>query len=130
MDMKYFVSVCLAFLILQSCKNSTNSESNSAIKVDSIELNIENIVTEIIANKDSLAVVPSIRFAKGEDETYTAKMFGRNQETQLIREEQISNTVIVGRDYYYQNGILIFLKEEGSVFELSLIHISEPTRPY
>ncbi|MFK8046417.1 MAG: hypothetical protein AB8B72_13055 [Crocinitomicaceae bacterium] len=115
--MKYFVGACLVVLIFQSCKNSANSESDDMTLVDSIELNIENIVNDIIANKDSLAVVPSMRFAKGEDETYTAKMYGKNQETKLIREEQISNTVIVGRDYYYNNSELIFLKEEGSVFE-------------
>jgi len=54
-------------------------------------------------------------------------------------EEEIENILKEAREYFKNNGFISSsewqeymktLKEEGRVYELSLIHISEPTRPY
>ncbi len=102
-----------------ACESNPN-HSEKGVKnevVDSVQESIESKVEAIIAMSDSLQMVPSLRYAKGETETYTAKMYGKNQVTLRIREEHFSNEIIIGRDYFYDNNRLIFIKEEGSVFD-------------
>ena len=114
MKAAYLFTGLLLFLV--SCaQTSVNDHEDSNVQ-DSVQLAIQSKVNSIIDLKDSLVMIPSLRFVKGVDETYTAKMYGMNQVTQWVREEQISNESILGRDYYYSDGQLIFIKEEGSKF--------------
>ena len=118
MIMKYKICVpILLTTLLIACSGNTDQEEQPLISKDSIKVAIEDKVNAIIAMSDSMQMVPSLRYAKGETETYTAKMFGMNQTTKRIREEHFSNEIIVGRDYYFDNDQLIFIKEEGSRFE-------------
>lgn len=114
MKNKYWLLLSFGIL-LASCKRTHQNNSKND-KVDSVELAVELIVKSIINESDSLTVIPSLKFAKGDVETYAVKMYGENQVTKRVREEHISNEFILGRDYFYNENSLIFIKEEGSIF--------------
>ncbi|MDX1348696.1 MAG: hypothetical protein R3279_00540 [Putridiphycobacter sp.] len=115
--MRYiFFSVTILIILSFGCTNSDDLLLNEKTEKDTVLVGIEAEVNRIIGAKDSLVMVPSLRYAKGETETYMAKMYGQNQLTRWIREEQISNQSILGRDYYYQGGNLILIKDSESIF--------------
>ncbi|MFK8037690.1 MAG: hypothetical protein AB8B74_05330 [Crocinitomicaceae bacterium] len=117
MKKKYWFIACFAFMMASCSSNRVDNDNKITNKIDTIQLAIEDIVTTILNQSDSLTMIPSLRYAKGETETYMVKMFGKDQTTKRIREEHISNDFIIGRDYFYEKNELVFIKEEGSVFD-------------
>lgn len=125
MKHKYYLIILPLVLIFNACQQNVKGDTSTGNELDSTQRRIENKVNQIFAKQDSLVPIPSLRFAKGADETYTATMYGENQVTVRIREEEISNEKIWGRDYFYHEGQLIFIKEQGSVFKNAVEEYTE-----
>lgn len=118
MNIKVIIVCCLTVAFLWSCNSNQKSDlvPEPTVK-DSLQTAIEEKVLQIIQEKDSLIVIPSLRYSKGASETYTVQSYNSTNEVKLIIEESFSNDKIAQRAFYLDNGYPIFIKESTSIFE-------------